>query len=176
MALVAFLKSGTLPAPTTVASPPAKDAGGAGFVSAGFKEGTLLLKNRAGKFYRLAWPREAAAKDRRRALPPGDYTLTEYRLVRRDDQGIEWFLSATGPAIRRLTVKAGEELPVPLDETAHVQCRVRRGGDGLNVQGVITGEHHAGMSIYRDGRRIALSYRVSDAQGKELAAGPMKYG
>ncbi|GIS61850.1 MAG: hypothetical protein CM1200mP2_40750 [Planctomycetaceae bacterium] len=40
----------------------------------------------------------------------------------------------------------------------------------------ITGENESGLTIFRQGRRIAIQYRVLDAQGRAIASGVMKYG
>lgn len=40
----------------------------------------------------------------------------------------------------------------------------------------VTGDGGAGLSIYKDGRRIPLRYRVVGAQGQELAQGALRYG
>jgi hypothetical protein len=55
-------------------------------------------------------------------------------------------------------------------------CRARPTSQGVDVQVTIMGEHHAGLTIYGDGKRIPLEFVVSDAAGKELARGPFKYG
>lgn len=39
----------------------------------------------------------------------------------------------------------------------------------------ITGQK-AGLTIYREGKRIPVRYRLVDAEGSELAAGKMNYG
>ncbi len=153
-----------------------------GFITPGFEEGSLLLKNEHGQFFRLAWEKgdlvssDNAAQDRRRALPPAVYTLTGYRIVRRDDKGSVWFVSATAQAIRRLTVSAGEEQKVSVDETILMQCKALPGDGNVTIQMMIQGEHHSGLTIYRDGKRIPMQYRMTDAQGKDITSGTMNYG
>src|SRR5262249_29701872 len=139
-----------------------------------------------GEHYRLEWPQaqpapsadpaDRARSDRRRALPPGEYTLTGYRVVRRDAKSVEWFLSATGPNLRRLIVRAGEEQHVPVDETIHVTGGAHPDGRGVEIQVMIAGEKGSGLSIYRGGRRIEIGYRLADAQKQELARGTLNYG
>src|SRR5438093_7733229 len=123
-AMIAFLKSGELKPPRAVVTAPGKEARGRGFLTTHF-EGTLFLTSTTGDQYRLEWPRlqpgpsadpvPNAMLDRRRALPPGEYTLTGYRVLRPDAKAVEWFLSATGPKLRGLLVRAGEEQPVQVD-------------------------------------------------------------
>jgi hypothetical protein len=185
-AMISFLKSGELKAPRAVAAPPDNKVAGAGFVTASFAEGALFLKNAMGEHYRLEWakePRTSAAgsapkdvADRRRALPPGEYTLTCYRVVRRDAQGGEWFISATGHHIRRLVVRAGEEQKIQVDETVRVTGRALPKDGEISIQLKIAGEHGSGLTIYRDGKRIDIGYRVLDGQSKELGRGTLDYG
>lgn len=184
--MIAFLKKGELKPPQAVAAAPARDAVGVGFLTPGFEQGTFFLKNTKGDYFRLEWLKEerapksdsgtSAAPDRRRALPPGEYTLTTYRLIRRDDRDTEWFISATAPKVRRLVVRAGEEQVVKVDETVHLDCRVQANDEGIVIQAKITGEEGSGLSIYRSGKRIEIGYRLTDAQSKELATGTLDYG
>ena len=39
----------------------------------------------------------------------------------------------------------------------------------------ITGQK-AGLTIYKDGKRIPVRYRLVDGEGAEVAAGKMNYG
>jgi hypothetical protein len=185
-AMIAFLKSGELKAPRAVVTAPGKEAAGVGFLTASFAEGTLFLKSAAGEHYRLEWPKRPqapstgpatrAVPDRRRALPPGEYTLTGYRIVRRDAKGVEWFLSASAPDLRRLVVRAGEEQPVQVTEAIRLTGRAQPHDGGVKIQLKIAGEQGSGLSIYREGKRIEIGYRLTDAQEKELARGTMQYG
>src|SRR5688572_15185986 len=102
-AMIAYLRSGELKPPRPVASAPGPEAARAGFLTTNIEEGSLFLKCTAGDHYRLEWPKQPpapaadsapqAVPNRRRALPPGDYTLTGYRVVRRDARAVEWFIS-----------------------------------------------------------------------------------
>jgi hypothetical protein len=172
--MIAFLKTDELPRPTRVTAPPANDDPKSGLLTATVEEGSLLLKNDDGAFYRLGWKKDDA--DRRRALPPGEYTMVSYNLSCRDKEGKEWFIGASGKMIRKLTVRAGEEQKLALDEVVHVHCRAIPQGDKLQVQGVIKGEHHCGLTLYRECKRITIGYRVTDAKGKEVASGNLDYG
>lgn len=184
-AMIAFLKGGELKPPRAVAAAPEKDAGGVGFVTTNFGEGTLFLTSTTGKHYRLEWPklellpstdRAKPMPDRRRALPPGEYTLTCYRVLRRDAKGTEWFISATGPRIRRLKVRAGEEQQVKVDDTIHLTGSAHPENGGVEIQLMIAGEKGSGLTVYREGKRIDIGYRLLDAWRKELARGTLKYG
>jgi hypothetical protein len=182
VAMIEFLKSGELKPPHAVTTAPEGTEKNAGFITPNFAEGALLLKDNGGRHFRLEWPKEerdgpkGKAADRRRALAEGSYTLTGYRLVQRDAKGVEWFISASAPNLRRLSVLSGKVLPIEIDEQIHLTCRVQTAKGRLQIQVGVAGEHKSGLSIYRDGRRIDLGYRLSDATGKELAAGTLDYG
>jgi hypothetical protein len=172
--LIQFLKSGVLKPPQAVTDAPPPNARHVGFIVPNFDEGSLLLKNAQGQFFRLSW--EKKTENRRRALPPGDYHLMGYRIVRRDAKGDEWFISVTARGTQRVTVRAGQEQPVEVSETITVQCRAKPGGAGVEVQMMIMDKNQSGLSIYRNGKRIPMRYTVTDAQGKEVASGMMNYG
>jgi hypothetical protein len=149
----------------------------------GFEQGALLLADGAGRKFRLSWDQTSERRggkdnsaDRRRALPPGEYKLTGYRLIRKDAKGTEWFLSATGHLIRKVSIRAGETQKVDIPETVSIRQGLAKRGDRVDVQMSVLGEHHSGLSIYRAGKRIPVSYRIADALGREVARGEMKYG
>ena len=171
--MIKYLSSGAVKPPTAVTPRlPAKPAA-AGFVLPGFERGSLILKNQHGEYFRLSWEGDRARKERL-ALPAGTYTLTGYRLIRRDTDGKEWFLSATSHGIRHIEVRPGAEQRVALDDT----IRIQRGlaPNGAQVQMMIQGEGHSGLSIYRNGKRIPIGYRITGEDGVVLAQGSMTYG
>jgi len=183
--LIEFFKTGVLESPRAIATAAHRDNEEVGFVAPSFDEGTIVLKNASDEFVRLEWPKTdrvtAKKTDRpiatmRRPLPPGKYTVTNYRMVRRDHGGREWFISATGKNIRQIEVVAGQTHRLDLRPEIAMNCRVKMTASGVDVQAVIMGEHHAGLTIYRDGKRIPMEFVIVDADGKELASGPMTYG
>ncbi|MCH8042919.1 MAG: hypothetical protein IID44_04295 [Planctomycetes bacterium] len=184
MALVEFLKSGQLKPPRAVTVAAKKDSRGVGFVVPSFRRGSLMLKDADGRMVRLSWEdaekkkaKKADAPDQRRALAPGTYTLIGYRILRTDKEGKPWFISATSPhGIRKLTVREGQINRVQLSSAVHIQCKVRATGEGIRVMAGVQGEHHSGLSIYRDGKRIAMHYVVRGSGGKKLSTGKMEYG
>lgn len=186
MALIEFLESGVLQVPRAVTAAKSDGTDQVGFIATSFEEGSLMLKDSSGEYVRLEWPKaergrgrtakSPTAADRRRPVPPGTYTLTGYRIVRRDDKGREWFIAATGKNIRKIDVTAGEEQRVEVKEEIGMNCRARRTDQGVHVQVGIMGEHHAGLTIYSAGKRIPIRYKITDADGHEIAAGPLEYG
>jgi hypothetical protein len=70
----------------------------------------------------------------------------------------------------------GALMPLKISEAVTVGCKVKRAGDSVKVQALILGEHHAGATLYKDGRRIDLTFVVKDAAGKKIAQGTLAYG
>jgi hypothetical protein len=173
--LIAFLKKGELTVPTAIATPPVGAAANAGFVTPSFLQGTLLFKNQDDNHYRLIWDAEEA-KDRRRALPAGDYVLTGYTITSRDKHGKEWHIAASAKMIAKLKVEAGATQPFKLDETIHIHFQSRVARRKLIVSVGVHGEHHSGLSIYKEGKRIPLDWQLTDASQKTLADGKLQYG
>ena len=48
--------------------------------------------------------------------------------------------------------------------------------NGFMIQVPIQGQHHAGVTIYKNGKRIPMNYVVTSADGKVLEMGKMNYG
>ncbi len=137
-----------------------------------FDRGALLLRDEEGTVLRLSWEEEAGADaDRRRALPAGDYKLISYRILLQDGEET-WHLSATHSKIQEVTIQPGEDLRIEVDPRIHITGRIGHGRVSIAVQG----EHKAGLSIYKDGRRIPMGYRIVGADEKELASGDYRYG
>ncbi len=164
-----------------LAEPPAAAGAGDGpadetaTITPSFERGALILRDADGRFRRLSWgeleePRRPAA-DRRRALPAGAYHLAGYRILRRDDAGAEWHVSATARSIRELKLVAGANLEVDVDQGILIRKAVR--ARSLNM--AIQGDGKAGLSIYKEGRRIPMGYRLEAADGGVLE-GRFRYG
>lgn len=184
--MIEFLKQGTLDSPRAVTTSRVDRLENAGFVTPSFGAGEVILKDDHGDHFRLVWAEPAgrasertndrAASDARRPLAPGNYSVVNYRIVRRDEQGIEWFISAGGKLIRKIRVTAGAEVRLDIKPEISLECRVKSTNQGVNIQALIAGAEHAGMTIYRGGTRIPISYTIRDSAGREIATGPMGYG
>ena len=131
--------------------------------------------------YRLKW--QKGDKDRRRALPAGNYRLTGYRISRTDSSGTPWFVSTTAHK-RRLSVKIGEELRLKIDPAIHINVKAVRCEGKLvglvSIQGERHGglfnTHRVGLTIYRDGKRLPARYRATGDDGSVLESGTVAYG
>ena len=78
--------------------------------------------------------------------------------------------------LKRISVLAGKRQRIEIDPAIAVDCAALRSKTGLRILMTITGENESGLTIIRQGRRIAIQYRVLDAQGRAIASGVMKYG
>jgi hypothetical protein len=186
-ALIKFFEARSIDPPRAITAPPAGiDASTTdGFVRSNIPHGSLFLKDAHGKITRLAWKPTSETKPstRLRALPPGTYTLTGYRIVRTDDTGTTWHISTLSPhGIRKVQVKPALPVEVRIDPTVHINASGHIPEKGPNVgkfavTASILGQHHAGLTIYRAGKRIPLAYVIT-ARGRDAALekGALDYG
>ena len=143
----------------------------------------MFVRKEEGEVIRLAWEPADGARNqpggkttRWRALPPGAYTVIGYRIMRDDDSGTEWCLSGISPkGLQKLDVKPGRVQKVTIPPSITFGAR-GTAGNGFMIQVPIQGAHHAGVTIYKAGKRIAMSYAITGADGKELESGTMTYG
>jgi len=61
-------------------------------------------------------------------------------------------------------------------DTVQIRLQTRLEGNAAHLQMSVQGARRAGMSLYRDGKRIPMRYRVVDARGAAVAEGAMQYG
>ncbi|MGI9241193.1 MAG: hypothetical protein ACR2RV_10355 [Verrucomicrobiales bacterium] len=168
-----------------------------GFVSSNLGHGSVFLKNDQGAVTRLAWeaideetddrgesderPHQPVTEDedggRLLALPVGTYTLAGYRFCRKDKYGANWFISAILAHYdeHQIIVRPGKVSRIEIDPTVVVSCRANA-TEKLIVQAGVQGMHGAGLTIYREGRRIPMGFTISAANGKLLETGEMDYG
>jgi len=156
-----------------VTSSPESLADSVGVVVPGFERGAVILRDQSRQVFRLSWEeKDSAGGDRRRALPAGTYTLAGYRLIREDEHGKTWHLSATAPAGRAIEVVAGVETQIDLDPT----IRIRKHIQGKKLQVQIRGEGKMGLSIYSEGKRVPIAFELKDARGRAVESGKIEYG
>jgi hypothetical protein len=154
----------------------AADAGASGAaITASFDEGSLLLRDSSKHFFRLAWEArkdEARSAAKARTIPAGEYALVGYRIVDRSREGEVWFVAGSGAKLRTIEVPASGELRIEVGTALSVNRRF----DGKSAGMEIRGADEAGVSIYKNGKRIPIGYRVLGKSGEELARGKMNYG
>lgn len=151
---------------------PSADAAGLGTVFVRIKAGSVVVAGPKGDVT-LVWT--SADKDRTRMLPPGDYKVRTTRVVR-EQKGVHWFTSSTAQPGRALKLKAGGKLGIEIDPSVHFVCHVKRRGDRLQLGFGVKGSDGRGLSVYRDGKRVPVTYKVLSKKGKVLASGTMNYG
>jgi len=137
-----------------------------------FERGSVVLRGPTGDVS-LVW---ADGKGpRARSLAPGEYRLRTTRVVR-EHEGRDWFLSSTGPLGPTRTLRAGETAKVEGCAEVRFQAHARRRHAELQLGFSVTGADGRGLSVYRDGRRVDVSYEVVDGAGRVLSRGTMQYG
>lgn len=150
-----------------------KHSGPAGFVDVNFAEGALFLKDRYDRIYRLHWGKtqEGESADVRRAIPPGTYTLIAYRIVDRSEEDL-WHIAVTSRSISRIEVKMNETTRVEIERSIGIGGELAGGRVNLLVQG----QANAGLTIYKNGARIPIDWKLVDGDGRPLQSGAIRYG
>jgi hypothetical protein len=128
---------------------------------------------RGDRLYRLAWPLDD--KDKRRMLAPGKYIVRTTRIERKKGEST-WFFSASSPKGRPLTVERTGRTKLALSDRLMLKGHAKPKGKGLQLGFGLRCTDGRGVSVYRDGKRIAVRYRVLDKNGNTLAKGAMNYG
>ncbi|MHC4923708.1 MAG: hypothetical protein ACYTG4_06465 [Planctomycetota bacterium] len=134
--------------------------------------GTVLLKGPEGDV-RLVW--DAEGKDRVCTLPAGEYAVRTIR-TERTREGTHWFLSTTGPAGEPKEFKAGRTRTLKVPTGVVFKGRAKKAGEGLALGFALTTPDGAGISVYKEDRRVKVTYEVLDRMGKSVAEGTMTYG
>lgn len=171
MALAAYLASKPLRLPTVVDSRSTKAAGAQGKVIADFKRGAMIVQHQDGRQFRVTWEAKGDNASQPRSLPVGGYKVRGYRVLADDASGVPWLLSSSGASLGTFEVSAGNQTLMPSDGSLRL-VKQRRGN---TVSVAVQGHDRAGVTIYRDGKRIPMGYRLV-ANGKLVDEGPMAYG
>lgn len=144
-------------------------------IRADFEEGSLFLRDKAGEVTRLAWEARGKAeleKGVAYSLPAGVYTLVGFRVFDRSRENEVWHISGTGSKLQRIEIPAQGEVELKISRAISLKQRFDGSSAGMEIRGAFA----AGVSIYKNGARIPVGYRVLDAQGVELTKGAMNYG
>lgn len=145
-----------------------------GFVEVNFSEGSLLLTDSAGSFLRVPWEKtgQGDTPKGKLAVPEGNYTLVSYRILDRSREGEVWHLSATARSIMEIEVQAGEIAKVEIDPTIHIKQGFKRGMVSMSVSGM----EKAGLTIYKNGKRIPMDWKLVAGEDESVADGKINYG
>jgi len=169
--LIRWLKSEATKRPTRIDTPPHESSAGA-HVQPAFAAGSMTLQ-RGDQLVSLVW--SAKDKDRRRALTAGTYALRTTRLER-EKEGAWWFLSSTGPAVGEIQVTQRAPTKLTIDDVVVFEGNAKLHGKKLQLGFSITGSDKRGLSIYKNGKRVPVTYKVKNRKGRVLARGQMNYG
>ena len=89
-----------------------------------------------------------------------------------------WFLSSTGPDGKSLRLLAGTTERIEVADTVHFRATAKpdgRGG-GLALGFSLQAADGRGLSVYRQDRRVPVSFEVLADDGAVLGSGTMNYG
>ncbi len=134
--------------------------------------GHLVLSGERGEFA-PAW--RASDVERARGLPAGRYHLRTARLER-ELEGTHWCVSISGPPAPSLTLDAGRTRVLSVDGGIHFAAQARAEEGEIKLGFSIRSADRRGLSIYRDDRRVSVSYAVRAPSGEVLRTGTMSYG
>ncbi len=134
------------------------------------RAGEALLRDGAGAVWRLAWTSPDAGA-RTFALPAGHYEWLTYRLVE-----ATWHVSVTGSPLGQVEVRAGATAPIDAKDGVALALRGVPVGRGVQAAVELAGGVGGGLSLYHEGRRVALTCAVTDDAGRALGSAPVSYG
>ena len=166
MALIAWLKDADRKRPS-------RSTDGAAIVKSK-DAGSVVLAGPGGDEVCIVWgPRQPQAR-----VTSGRYSVRTTRIERkRDDE--RWFLSSCGPTghkQKKIKLKRGENT-FKLGDSVHFEGVVRGWRDGRPHLGfMVRGKDNRGLSVYRSGKRVPVTYKVLTRKGKVLKQGSMNYG
>ena len=93
------------------------------------------------------------------------------------EKDVHWFISATTPPKKPLQLRSNKKITLELPDTIHLNGKVRRTGKRqLQLGFTIQSKDRNGLSIYKAGKRVPVSYKILSSQGSPLAWGKMNYG
>jgi hypothetical protein len=131
------------------------------------RSGEALLRDETGTVWRLPW---SSSPTRPFALPTGTYTWVTYRLIEE-----VWHVSVTGQ-LATIEVKAGRTAPLEVRDGIKIRLRGAPRPSGVQAEAGLSGPERGGLSLYRDGRRVALTCQIFDESGGELGSALLRYG
>ena len=134
----------------------------------------MILRDSDKNEIRLSWDKKGQSGEVR-PLAPGNYTVVGYRFEKRADDGTEWMLTASSMSFAKLTVKPGTVVTVPVPKSISQGGQVSLNGHSANVMMALA-FGRGGVTIYRDGERIPMPFRLIDPSGKSVGGGNIEYG
>ena len=141
-------------------------------VSSNLETGSIILAGPQGDVA-IHWKK--SDEHRSRGLPPGTYRLRTVR-IEREQKGVHWFLSATSQPRKPMAFGSGAKVKLEVADTVHFKGKVKRMGRKLQLNFEIHSKTHQGLSVYKNGKRVPVTYKLLSAKGEVLATGKMNYG
>lgn len=124
-----------------------------------------MLQGHHGEFV-LVWDPKGPAPE----APPGKYKVRTTRIARDN-----FLISSAGVPEPSIEIGA-EKAELKLDETVKFEGHAKRKGARLELGFAIKGADGRGLTVYKDGVRVPVTYKVLAADGAVLAEGTMNYG
>ena len=152
---------------------PSRSTDGAAIVKAK-DAGSVVLAGPGGDEVCIVWgPRQPQAR-----VTFGRYTVRTTRIERKlNDE--RWFLSSCGPVAqkqKKIKLKRGEN-NFKLGDSVHFEGMIRGWRDGrLQLGFAVRGKDNRGLSVYRNDKRVPVTYKILTKKGKVLKQGSMNYG
>lgn len=139
-----------------------------------FPAGTVVLAGKDGEV-QLAWTKDE--KGRARPVPPGEYRIRTVRIERERDE-IVWTISQAGPNGRTLQLEKGKTLKLEFEELIvfRIVKTKRKQKNVLRLGVSLTGTDRRGITIYRDGKRVPITYLFRTETRRIIWRGKMNYG
>jgi hypothetical protein len=139
-------------------------------VETNLEEGSIILKGKEHDVA-LVWKGKREA----RLLAPGYYRVRTTRIVRRKGKD-HWFLSQTGPPLPPSPFEQGKTIRIEVGDSVHFKGHVKRKKDRLQLGFGIRGADGRGLSVYKNDKRVPVTYKLLSRDGRTLASGTMNYG
>ncbi len=167
-----WMSAEATPRPRLVDAPPPAPAGLA-IVGTPQACASVVLHGKDGAVT-LSW-RGGEGAERARGVAPGTYRRGTTR-VEAEHEGARWTLTASGApeATLELAAEVATSLNIPAVVRFAPKAKLQHGKLQLGMQ--ITAPDGRGVSVLRGNERPPVTWRVLDAEGKELVTGKMTWG
>ena len=170
--MIDWLKSGGGQRPARVKSAPARDETTGARVVSDFESGTIFLRGPDGDVG-LDWKKDDESRER--ALPPGAYHLRTVRVEHTSGKD-HWFVSISGQHGPKYKLCQGDTTKIAVPTKVKFKAHARRRGGEVRLGFGITDVNRRGLSIYRNDRRVVVTYKMVSRDGRLLKSGKMNYG
>ena len=137
-----------------------------------FGAGSVVLARGVARL-RVVWP--LGGKDVRRELEPGPYKVRSVAMERKVGDAL-WYATLSGPPYKPFVVGDRGVSKLVIDDRLKFKGQAKLDGKVWRLGFTFRSKTGGGVTVFKDGKRIAVSYRVLDKDGKLLASGKTNYG